>query len=193
MPEINAPLQFLEALDSLRGHTFRPEIHVVQIPPPKAIAPWAVALQAEINDSPFLDPDTYRGDARFVLLHDPQGQPAWEGQFRVVSYASSTLDPEIAYDPLLSQVAWAWLTDALHEYGAPFHKLTGSVTRRYNENFGAESAYASRAEVEVRASWTPDFPDVSDHLDAWADFVATICGLGPAGVASLPLRLQEMI
>ena len=101
MPEINAPLQFLEALDSLRGHTFRPEIHVVQIPPPKAIAPWAVALQAEINDSPFLDPDTYRGDARFVLLHDPQGQPAWEGQFRVVSYASSTLDPDIADDPIL--------------------------------------------------------------------------------------------
>ncbi len=192
VPEINAPSQFLTALDSLREHSFRSEIHVVQIPPPKRIAPWAVALQAEVNDSARLDPDFYRGHARFVLLHDPEGQPAWDGEFRIVVHASAPLDHAMANDPLLSDVARSWLMDALDGNRADFHNLTGTVTRLYNESFGASMPASSRAELELRASWTPDSPDVSDHLEAWADFVATICGLGPAGVSSLPLRLEEM-
>ncbi len=98
----------------------------------------------------------------------------------------------MANDPLLSDVAWSWLVEALQQHRAPFHNLTGTVSRLYNETFGANMPASSRADVELRASWTPDFPDVSDHLEAWAEFIATICGLGPAGVASLPLRLEEM-
>ncbi len=151
-----------------------------------------MALQAEVNESAHLDPDFYRGHARFVLLHDPEGQPAWDGQFRLVVHASAPLDHQMANDPLLSDVTWSWLVEALQAHRAPFHNLTGTVTRLYNENFGANMPVSSRAEVELRASWTPDYPDVSDHLEAWAEFVATMCGLGPAGISSLPLRLEEM-
>ncbi|MGO3084719.1 DUF3000 family protein [Ancrocorticia populi] len=51
---------------------------------------------------------------------------------------------------------------------------------------------SSRTEVELRASWSPEDPDVSAHLQAWAAFAAEACGLGPAGVSALPLRLEEM-
>ena len=192
VPEINAPSAFVAALDSLRGHSFRSEIHIVQIPPPKRIAPWAVALQAEINDSPSMDPDHYRGNARFVLLHDPEGQTAWDGTFRIVCYASAPVDREIGDDPMLSEVAWAWLTDALNAHEAEYHNLTGTVTRLYNETFGGSSLLSSHTEVELRASWSPEYSDVSAHLQAWAEFASDACGLGPAGVSALPLRLQEM-
>jgi hypothetical protein len=186
VPEINAPADFLTALDSLKGHTFRPELHVTQIPPPQRIAPWAVALQAEVNDSEKLDPDHYRGNARFVLLHDPQGQPAWDATFRIVTYASAPVDTEIGDDPLLGEVAWAWLTEALTNHGVTYRNLTGTVTRIYNETFGGLGLASSRTEVELRASWSPLSPDASEHLKAWADFTALICGLGPEGVASVP-------
>lgn len=179
-------------MDSLRGHAFRSEIHIVQIPPPKRIAPWAVALQAEINDSATLDSDHYRGNARFVLLYDPEGQPAWDGPFRIVAYASAPVDRSIGDDPMLSEVAWAWLTEALAIRGAEYHNLTGTVTRLYNETFGGDALLAARTEIELRASWSPDTSDVSQHLQAWAQFAADACGLGPAGVSALPLWLEEM-
>ncbi|WP_256618387.1 DUF3000 family protein [Trueperella pyogenes] len=50
------PAEFITALDSLKGHEFRPELHVAQIPGPTRIAPWAVALQVEVNDSLCLTP-----------------------------------------------------------------------------------------------------------------------------------------
>lgn len=182
----------MAALDSLRGHSFRSEIHIVQIPPPKRIAPWAVALQAEVNEKSDMDPDHYRGNARFVLLYDPEGQPSWDGPFRIVCYASAPVDREISDDPMLSEVAWAWLTDALDAHEAEYHNLTGTVTRLYNETFGGRSLLSARTEVELRASWSPEHPDLSAHLQAWAEFAAEACGLGPAGIATLPLRLEEM-
>lgn len=176
------------ALESLKGHTFRAELHVSQIPPPTRIAPWAVALQAEVNEAPDLDPDHYRGNAKFVLLYDPQGQPAWDGPFRIVTYVSAPLESDVADDPMLGEVAWSWLSGALAAHGALYHNLTGTVTRIYNETFGGLHLAASRTEVEVRASWSPDAPSVENHLQAWADFAATAAGLGPEGVSTLPRR-----
>ena len=186
MPEIEAPAEFLTALESLKGHTFRDELHVSQIPPPAKIAPWAVALQAEINDSRSMDPDSYRGDARFVLLFDPEGQPAWDGPFRIVTYANAPVESDMGGDPLLGEVSWSWLAEALDLRGAEYHNLTGTVTRNYNETFTGMHMTDSTIDLEVRASWSPDYADVSAHLDAWADFAASVCGLGPDGVAALP-------
>lgn len=188
VPEINAPADFLDALESLKDHTFRPELHVTQIPPPKQIAPWAVALQTEVNEAGDLDPDLYRGNAKFVLLYDPAGQPAWDGQFRVVTYVSAPVESDVADDPMLGEVAWSWLGEALASQGAAYHNLTGTVTRIYNETFGGLALAASRTEIEIRASWSPDYSDVYHHLEAWADFTASACGLGPVGVSSLRHR-----
>ena len=192
MPEINAPANFLYALESLKDHSFRPELHVTQIPPPKKIAPWAVALQAEVNESGELDPDMYRGNAKFVLLHDPEGQPAWDGEFRVVTYVSAPVESDVADDPMLGEVAWSWLAEALDTRGAAYHNLTGTVTRIYNETFGGLVLSASRTEIEMRASWSPATADISEHLLAWADLTASACGLGPEGVSTLPRHFEAV-
>lgn len=190
MPDTATPEVFLQALESLKGHTFRPEIHISQIPPPKRIAPWAVALMAEVNDSDDLDSDTHRGEARFVLLYDPEGQNSWNGTMRIVAHAMSPVESVMADDPLLGEVAWSWLVDSLESEGANFHSLTGTVTRVYNESFTGTQIDGLDTNIELRASWSPATPDCSPHLQGWAHFVASICGLDPEGVSSLPRSIQ---
>ncbi|MCI5825376.1 MAG: DUF3000 domain-containing protein [Arcanobacterium sp.] len=187
------PREFVEALESLKGLNFRAELHVNQIPAPTHIAPWGVALQAEINDSATLDPDFYRGDAKFVVLHDPEGQLAWNGTFRIVVHGRVPMDSEIGDDPLLGEVAWSWLTDALHQRGAEFHSLSGTVTRVFNETFGDLGLDSSHVDLEVRASWSPTSPYLTEHLQAWADFISQLAGLGPhvPGLAALPRKVPS--
>lgn len=191
MPEIVAPQEFLSALESLKGHVFRRELHISQIPPPKRIAPWAVALLAEINESTSLDPDFYRGESRFVFLYDPQGQSAWDGTMRIVTHAKAPVDAVMADDPLLGEAAWSWLAEALDANDAPHHNLTGTVTRVYNESFGGLDLDGMRTDIELRASWSPDDCDLATHLRAWAEFAASIAGLEPEGVASLSRRMHD--
>ena len=45
---------------------------------------------------------------RLVLLHDPDGQDAWNGTLRVVTYVAAELEPEMAGDPMLAAVGWSW-------------------------------------------------------------------------------------
>jgi len=186
VPEV--PPLFLASLDSLRGHSFRREFHLQEIPAPKKIAPWAAALSAEINTSGSrLDPDGYRGEARFVLLYDPEGQPAWNSAFRIVCHVSAPIESELGGDPLLGEVGWSWLTDALESHGADYHSLNGTVTRQIDESFRGLHLDGSRVTVEVRASWSPASEDVSDHLDAWAEFACTAAGLDPNAPSITPL------
>lgn len=174
------PPVFLAALDSLRGHTFREEFHLAEIPAPKKIAPWAAALAAEINlTGAKLDPDGYRGAARFVLLYDPEGQPAWNSTFRIVAHVSAPVESELGADPFLGEVAWSWLTDALAQENAKYHSLNGTVTRQIDETFGGLQLAGTHVSVEVRASWSPESEDVSAHLDAWARFACQAGGLDP--------------
>ncbi|QOR48542.1 DUF3000 domain-containing protein [Trueperella pecoris] len=188
------PAEFVTALESLKGQHFRPELHIGQIPGPTRIAPWAVALQAEVNDSPDNDPDYLRGSAKFVVLHDPEGQPAWNGTFRVVIHAQAAMDAEMGDDPLLGEVAWTWLIDALDGAGASYHSLNGTVTRVFNETFGGLHINSSRVELELRASWTPQTPYLTEHLHAWADFAASMAGLGPWSdqVVSLARKVEKI-
>lgn len=188
------PAEFVTALESLKGQTFRPEMHVNQIPPPTRIAPWGVALQAEMNTSPDLDPDFYRGDAKFVVLHDPAGQLAWEGTFRIVVYGRAPMDAAMGDDPLLGAVAWSWLTDGLAARRASFHNLNGTVTRVFNETFGDMYLDSARIDLEVRASWTPETEHLTAHLLAWADFASQLAGLGPhvPNLAALPRKVAKI-
>ena len=95
------------------------------------------------------------GNGRLVLLHDPAGNPSWDGDFRCVTYARAEVDAEMVADPLLTEVGWSWLTDALERYDAAYTAPSGTVTAVSSRAFGAMSADPSRAEVEIRASWTP--------------------------------------
>ncbi|MFP7697177.1 DUF3000 domain-containing protein [Trueperella sp. LYQ143] len=193
MNQQGPPADFVTALESLKGQTFRPELHIAQMPGPTRIAPWAVALQAEVNDSAQRDPDHFRGSAKFVVLHDPDGQEAWNGTFRIVIHAQAPMDAEMGDDPLLGEVAWSWLVDEL-DAQVSYHSLNGTVTRVFNETFGGLHLNSSRVDLELRASWTPGTIYLTEHLHAWANFAATLAGLGPwsESVVSLPRRVDKI-
>lgn len=162
---------------SLRGHRMRPELHLEEVPAPTRIAPYALALTGEVNRT--RDPDDMLGSGRFVVLYDPEGQEAWNGEFRVIMMARATMEPEVGADPLLGEVGWSWLTEALTEYEAAHHSLSGTVTRVLSESFGGLQLRDGEVEIEVRASWTPGSTDLAPHLRTWALVMAHACGLPP--------------
>lgn len=183
-----APEQFVRALAALRSVTPRAEVVLDETPAPQRLAPHAVALTADVV-SP-TDPDTELGTGRLVLLYDPAGHEAWEGTFRVVTYVRAELDHDMAADPLLPGVGWAWLTEALDARGAGFTAASGTVTRVASESFGAISGEPATAQIEIRASWTPVDDAFGAHLLAWCDLLCTTAGLPPVapGVVTLPVR-----
>lgn len=184
------PAPFLEALQSLRGHRFRGEVHLEEIPAPTRIAPFALALNGEVN--PTRDPDHLLGHGRFVVLHDPATQPAWHGTFRVIVMAKAAVDPEMGIDPMFGEAGWSWLVDALESAGAGYHHLSGTITRVLSESFGGLELRSNDTEMEVRASWTPNTPDLSPHLTAWVALLSALAGLPPVAenVAVLGRRLR---
>lgn len=180
MPEKETPAlppDFEAALLSLRDHSWRPEVHLEEVPPPTRIAPWALALTAEIN--PTRDAEDMLSNGRFVVLHDPEGQEAWHGTFRIVVLARARLEEELGADPLLGEVAWTWLTDSLTENHADYHSLSGTVTRVLSETFGGLEVRGHEVEIEMRASWTPATTDLGPHLRAWVTATAWAGGLPP--------------
>ena len=52
---------------------------------------------------------------RLILLHDPAGQDAWEGTFRLVCFVQARLEREQLGDEMLPVVGWSWLTEALDQ------------------------------------------------------------------------------
>jgi len=155
----------------------RPELHLEEVPAPTRIAPFALALTGEVNRT--RDPEDLLGSGRFVVLYDPAGQEAWSSTFRVIVMGRAQMEPELAQDPLLGEVGWAWLTDALAECGAAYHSLSGTVTRVLSETFGGLLLSGGEVEIEVRASWSPTGTDLAAHLRAWALLLSQVSGLPP--------------
>lgn len=175
---------FEQALEGLRALTFRPELNVEEGPAPQRLAPHAVALTAE-----FVEDDEELASGRFVLLHDPAGVDAWEGEFRVVVFIKAVLEPDVAADPLLTGVGWTWLVEALEAEGSEHRALGGTVTRVMSESFGSLGDRDISGMVEIRASWTPvgDPVSMACAAAAWAATLAQAAGLLPLppGVAVL--------
>ena len=183
MPE-ETPEEFLVAIERMRSARLRPEVVLEEVPAPQRIAPHALALSADV-----LVDDEELATGRFVLLHDPAGQEAWEGTFRAVTFVRAALEPELGADPMIGQVGWTWLLEALDSVGATYTAAGGTVTRVVSESYGALSERPASVEIEVRASWSPR-DDVGAHLQAWGALLCTVAGLPPLpeGVATLPRR-----
>ena len=179
-----APEDFLEAIQALRAVRLRPEVSVDEVPAPQKIAPQALALSADV-----VVEDDELANGRFVLLHDPAGQEAWEGRFRAVTFVRAALEPELGSDPMIGHVGWTWLQECLAAAGAEYCAIGGTVTRVVSESFGALSERAPSVEIEIRASWTPA-ADVASHFQAWGALLCTVAGLPPlpTGVAALSRR-----
>jgi hypothetical protein len=176
-----APAAFREAVDSLRRAALRPEVRVEAIRAPQRLAPWSYALAAEVRD-----PDgTELASGRLVLLYDPDGAEAWEGVLRLVAFASAEPEPDIAADPLLPEVGWSWLTEALADRGAAYLAAGGTVTQTTSTRFGDLHGPRRTVALELRGSWTARTPELGPHLLAFVDLLCTAAGVPPEGVAAI--------
>ncbi|NMR19412.1 DUF3000 domain-containing protein [Cellulomonas fimi] len=172
---------------ALRETRLRPEVHLEEVPAPGRIAPWSVALTADVSAPRSADE---LASGRFVVLHDPAGQEAWDGTFRLVTLVRATLEAELGADGLLAEVAWTWFEDALADAQAPARAAGGTVTRVLSQSFGALEDRADEVEVEIRASWTAPDGDLGPHLQAWARLLCQAAGLPPLpqGVTAIAPR-----
>lgn len=172
----------------LRTASVRPEVRLTEVPAPTRIAPYAAALTAEVVLDPSGTEDLASG--RFVLLHDPACPEAWGGAWRAVTFARAELEAEFGSDPLLSEVAWSWLAEALSAHRLDVSSEAGTVTRVISDSFGAMADRPATVEVEIRASWTPAPDDGGRSLAAWCDVLCQVAGLPPLpeGVVALPGR-----
>ncbi|MDR4532482.1 DUF3000 domain-containing protein [Glutamicibacter sp. PS] len=194
------PAVFSDAVADLARADLRRELHITKIPPPGKLAPFALALSADVyaterntrQHTPILPASEQLATGRFVLLYDPQPVELWEGNFRVVSYIRASLDEDMGQDPLLASVAWSWLEEALEGRGAQYRAAGGTATRVMNESFGNLAGRSDSIDIELRASWTPTDQMLGHHLSGWADMVGTFAGLPPLpeGVQQLPRRLS---
>ncbi|MBK7820308.1 MAG: DUF3000 domain-containing protein [Tessaracoccus sp.] len=181
------PAAFSAAVDQLGAMRWRRGLNIDEIGSPQRIAPFSVAISGELTDA-FDDPVS---TGRLILLHDPAGNTAWSGTFRIVTYVRAEVELEMVTDPLLPEVAWSWLTEALESHGCVATALAGTVTASYGKGFG-EMTDADRAEVELRSSWTPRLDalhSLTPHLAAWQELLGQVAGEPdlPPGVAALPL------
>jgi hypothetical protein len=188
-PHEETPREFEFALESIERANTRDDLVVRSVRSPDGLAPWSVALAAEV-DSASHGSDTELGAGRFVLLYDPSEPDAWGGVFRVVCFAQAPLEPEIGVDPFLADVAWSWLTDALDERVADYTAASGTATKIISTGFGELAEQGDGAKIEVRASWTPLEADISAHVEAWVELVSMLAGLPPVaeGVTLLSAR-----
>jgi hypothetical protein len=166
---------FHAVIEEIKQLKTRAQISISEIPAPQRLAPFAYAISADLVDG---DIDVATG--RFVLLHDPEGQEAWEGKFRCVTFVRSALETEMESDPLLPDVGWSWFIDALNNLSANYLAPSGTVTPQDESS-----------EIEIRASWTPADPKaLINHVNAWLELMASAAGLPPVpeGVATLPAK-----
>jgi len=174
----------------------RRDLQFEDVPAPKRLAPYAAAIAATVQRD---DVDVAWG--RLVLLYDPDGQQGWDGCYRLVAYIRAEVEPEIAADPLLGEVGWSWLSEALDTHVPGYAVPSGTVTRVITEGFGAKRDELPLTGFELRASWSPAGSagagdtgpgrgepatlDFSAHIAAWCDCLSTAAGLEPPGTRAL--------
>jgi hypothetical protein len=183
-----APSSFEEAAEAVRGIEFREDLTVREIAAPQGLAPSALAIAGDVRSAPD-ESDSPYGTGRLVLLYDPDEPSPWNGPWRIVCFAQAPLEPEIGVDPLLADVAWTWLTDALESRHAGFHSASGTATKTLSKGFGTLAAEGDGAQIELRASWSPE-GEIAPHVEAWAELVCMLAGLPPGseGIAMLGPR-----
>ena len=176
----SAPPLFQEVLRSLQHARTRGDVALVETPAPSRIAPFAVAIQGEVTAA------DAQASGRFVVLHDPDGQEAWQGVLRIVALVKAEVEDEVGVDDMWSEVAWSWLGEALD--GVPHHARGGTVTKVVSRSYGELESRPSQVQVELRVSWTPEDADLEPHIAAWTDLLATCAGVPPLpeGVSMLP-------
>jgi hypothetical protein len=167
--------KFAGLLLGLQQVTPRAEMLVTQIASPKGIAPESLALSIDVSHDFASD----HGASRLVFCRDP-GQPeGWYSELRIIGYAKSPVELELARDEYSADLPWEWLKDALTLNGAQYAHEAGTTTTVISTGHGSLVNQGQHAEIEIRASWAPIDFDLSNHLRGWMDLLAIISGLPP--------------
>lgn len=166
---------FVGMLSGLSGISVREEITLTQIPSPKGIAPEAIAVSAEINHEQEVD----HGISRLVFCRDPEQPEGWLSDFRIIGYAKSPIEIDMAKDDYSAALAWEWLKENLARAGAGFSQEAGTTTTVVSTGHGSLITQPQHGELEIRASWAPTSSDLSAHLIGWVELLAMISGLPP--------------
>lgn len=161
----------------------RDEVELVEVPAPAKLAPYAVAMAADVTDAE----DEVLAVGRFILLYDHEYSDIWDGNFRIVTYIRTSLEADLGEDPLMSEVAWTWMVEALDEATATYRQPGGTATRVLSKGFGMLDDQIDSIDLELRASWTPAGDNLNRHLTAWTDMVCTFAGLPPVTEGVIPL------
>ncbi|MCS4491019.1 MULTISPECIES: DUF3000 domain-containing protein [unclassified Corynebacterium] len=179
------PENFSRAVESMHQAQLRPEISLGTIRPPQRLAPFSHAIGLEVihDDQPLTTHSDDDAFGRLILLHDPHAEDTWDGDMRLVAYIQADMDSQVAADPLLPEVAWQWLAEALE--GVGYTNLGGTVTSTTSVRFGEIGGPPSAYQLEMRASWTASESDLSTHVAAFAEILAHVAGLPPEGVREL--------
>ena len=187
------PAPFRDAVAAMNDVTVRPELELGPIRPPQRLAPYSYALGAEVKHPDVeIVPERSEGDAfgRLILLYDPEGADAWDGTIRLVTYIQADLDPSEAVDPLLPEVAWSWLVEALESRMEQVTALGGTVTATTSVRYGDISGPPRAHQLELRASWTATTLELGPHVVAFCTVLEHAAGLPPAGVTDLKSRTR---
>jgi hypothetical protein len=169
----------------------RPELAFEEEPPPRRLAPYAYAVAAAVLAEPGGDAEI--GSGKFVLLFDPAGQDGWDGKYRIIGYVRAELEPEMTADPLVNEVGWSWLTEALDARTIGYRMISGTATTVVTQGFGSKQDEPTSTGFELRASWSPVLAENSSaaldgHVAAWSDVVCAAAGLPPVVPGVAPLR-----
>jgi hypothetical protein len=182
-PTPAAPQAFTRAVAGLRAAAPRDEILIEEIAAPQRLATYAFALSATV-----LRAGEEVASGRLILLHEPAGHEAWQGDLRLVTLITAELESDMAGDPLLPAVAWTWLSDGLDQHAAAYTAIGGTITQTTSTRFGELAGPEPTADLEIRASWTPTSPEIGAHLEGWCAMLASTAGLPPPGISALADR-----
>ncbi|MCH4249761.1 MAG: DUF3000 domain-containing protein [Microbacteriaceae bacterium] len=169
-----AAQRFEEACARFESGEGRGDVLVQTVDAPSAIAPHTAAWHAKIQS-----PSPAPGQGRLALAFDPDSPESWGGPFRVILFLTVPLDTAVAQDPLLAEVAWSWLTDALGENAPGSHSVAGTISKTFNTGFGALATHREGTVLELRASWTPLEAELGGCRTAWVQALALFAGLPP--------------
>ncbi|NDH65128.1 MAG: DUF3000 family protein [Microbacteriaceae bacterium] len=185
----NVAPEFALAMNSLREALMREEILVTEIEAPGGLAAHSVAFNCDVKASnEFQKIDL--GTGRFVLLWDEEPQESWGSRFRVIIFAKSPLETDIGSEESSTGITWTWLKESLEYLDAGYSAEAGTTTRVISRGFGALSNQADHAELELRASWSPNDSNVGAHLMAWQNLICMMSGfpLHNEGLGRLDVR-----
>jgi hypothetical protein len=183
------PAAFRSAIESMHAAKVRSEIEIGSIRPPQRLAPFSYAVGAEVTQPEGEEiPTDSDGTAfgRLILLYDPEGHEAWNGTMRLVAFIQAEVEAVLAADPLLPEVAWSWLTEALERSDTTgVTALGGTITSTTSVRYGDIAGPPRAHQLELRASWTATTADLYGHVEAFCDVLSLAAGLPPTGVTRL--------